>query len=88
MAQDGRDNDGVALSVAIITGSGRGIGAATAKLAAKRGYAVCVNYSEDAEHAERVMAEIRAAGGKAIAVRADVAKEEAALVIAPAEIEI
>jgi NAD(P)-dependent dehydrogenase (short-subunit alcohol dehydrogenase family) len=56
--------------VVIITGSGRGIGAATARLAASRGYAVCVNYVGNRESAERVVADIRAAGGKAIAVRA------------------
>jgi NAD(P)-dependent dehydrogenase (short-subunit alcohol dehydrogenase family) len=62
--------------VALITGSGRGIGAATAKLAAKRGYAVCVNYLKNAERAKQVVAEIRASGGKAILVQADTANEE------------
>ncbi len=61
--------------VAIITGSGRGIGAATAKLAAKRGYAVCVNYLKDQARAEAVVAQIRADGGKAILVQADTANE-------------
>ena len=61
--------------VAIITGSGRGIGAAAAKLAAKRGWAVCVNYLGRADRAEAVVKEIRAAGGKAVAVQADVSKE-------------
>jgi len=61
--------------VAIVTGSGRGIGAATAKLAARRGYAVCVNYLKNAERAEAVTADIRAAGGKAIMVQADTANE-------------
>jgi NAD(P)-dependent dehydrogenase (short-subunit alcohol dehydrogenase family) len=56
--------------VVIITGSGRGIGAATARLAGSRGYAVCVNYVGNRESAERVVADIRAAGGNAIAVRA------------------
>lgn len=59
----------------IITGSGRGIGAATARLAAKQDYAVCVNYAEQAERANAVVEEIRQAGGKAIAVRADVSDE-------------
>lgn len=59
----------------IITGSGRGIGAATAKLAAQRGWAVCVNYVSKPERAEQVVAEIRAAGGNAIAVQGDVARE-------------
>lgn len=62
--------------VALITGSGRGIGAATAKLAAKRGYAVCVNYLRNEERADEVVAEIRAGGGKAILVQADTARED------------
>ena len=62
--------------IALITGSGRGIGAATALLAAKRGWAVCVNYLSRADRAEAVVAEIRAGGGKAIAVQADTAKED------------
>jgi NAD(P)-dependent dehydrogenase (short-subunit alcohol dehydrogenase family) len=62
--------------VALITGSGRGIGAATAKLAAKRGYAVCVNYLHNEERADAVVAEIRAGGGKAILVQADTANED------------
>ena len=62
--------------VAIITGSGRGIGAATAKLAAKRGYAVCVNYLKNEERADEVMAEIRAGGGRATLVQADTANED------------
>jgi NAD(P)-dependent dehydrogenase (short-subunit alcohol dehydrogenase family) len=61
--------------VALITGSGRGIGAATAKLAAKRGYAVCVNYLKNEQRASEVVAEIRAGGGKAILVQADTANE-------------
>lgn len=59
----------------VITGGGRGIGAATAKLAAERGYAVCVNYRRDAAAAERVVQGIRDGGGRAIAVAADVADE-------------
>jgi NAD(P)-dependent dehydrogenase (short-subunit alcohol dehydrogenase family) len=55
----------------IITGSGRGIGAAAAILAARRGYAVCVNYRERAETADRVVAAIRTCGGKASAVAAE-----------------
>ena len=62
--------------IALITGSGRGIGAATALLAAKRGWAVCVNYVTKADRAEQVVAAIRAGGGKAIAVQADTAKED------------
>ncbi len=62
--------------VAIVTGSGRGIGAATAKLAARRGYAVCVNYLKNEERADAVVAEIRAGGGRAIMVQADTANED------------
>ncbi len=61
--------------VAIITGASRGIGAATARLAAASGYAVCVNYRRDRAAAERVAGDIAAAGGRAIAVAADVAVE-------------
>jgi len=59
----------------IVTGGGRGIGAATARLAAARGYAVCVNYRANAAAAEGVAAAARAAGAKAIAVQADIARE-------------
>ena len=62
--------------VVLITGSGRGIGAASALLAARRGWAVCVNYVENADRAEAVVAEIRAGGGKALAVQADTALEK------------
>lgn len=62
-------------NVLIITGGSRGIGAATAKLAAARGYAVCVNYHRSRPAADAVVAEITAAGGRAIAVAADVASE-------------
>jgi NAD(P)-dependent dehydrogenase (short-subunit alcohol dehydrogenase family) len=55
----------------IITGSGRGIGAATAIRAAERGYAVCVNYRERREPAEAVVAAIKQSGGSAIAVAAE-----------------
>ena len=61
--------------IVLITGSSRGIGAATALLAAKRGWDVCVNYVSKADRAEQVVAQIRAAGRKAIAVQADTAKE-------------
>jgi len=61
--------------VLIVTGGSRGIGAATARLAAERGYAVCVNYRAQREAAERLASEITAAGGRAIAVGADVASE-------------
>jgi NAD(P)-dependent dehydrogenase (short-subunit alcohol dehydrogenase family) len=62
-------------NILLITGASRGIGAATARLAAERGYAVCVNYRQNASAAEAVVGEIQAAGGKAIAVAADVGVE-------------
>jgi NAD(P)-dependent dehydrogenase (short-subunit alcohol dehydrogenase family) len=60
--------------VVLVTGGSRGIGAATARLAATRGYRVCVNYRADEAAADAVVAEIRAAGGTALAVRADVSR--------------
>lgn len=62
--------------VMLITGGSRGIGAATAMLAAHRGHAVAVNYASNAEAAQQVVAEIEAGGGRAIAVQADVAQED------------
>ena len=61
--------------VLLVTGGGRGIGAATAKLAATRGYAVAVNYKSDAKAAERVVAEIAKAGGQAVAIQGDMGRE-------------
>jgi NAD(P)-dependent dehydrogenase (short-subunit alcohol dehydrogenase family) len=61
--------------VMLVTGGSRGIGAATAKLAAAGGYAVCVNYVSNREHAESVESAIQDAGGTALAVQADVAVE-------------
>ena len=61
--------------IMIVTGGSRGIGAATARLAAARGYAVCVNYRQNQPAADDVVQSIAAAGGTAIAVRADVAVE-------------
>lgn len=61
--------------VILITGSSRGIGAATALLAARQGYAVCVNYVRDAQAAGELCARIVAEGGEAIAVQADVSDE-------------
>ena len=61
--------------VAIITGAGRGIGAATALLAASRGYAVCVNYLRNEAAARGVVDAIAAAGGRAIAMQGDVSQE-------------
>jgi NAD(P)-dependent dehydrogenase (short-subunit alcohol dehydrogenase family) len=61
--------------VMLITGGSRGIGAATVRLAAARGYAVCVNYRQNRAAADAVVAEARRAGAKALAVAADVALE-------------
>ena len=61
--------------VALITGSGRGIGAATAKLAAERGFTICINYVGRADRANTVAEEIRTYGGRAIVVQADVGEE-------------
>lgn len=59
----------------LITGGSRGIGAATAVLAAQRGYAVAINYTANSLAADEVVRQIRASGGNAIAVQADVAEE-------------
>ena len=61
--------------VVLITGASRGIGAATARLAARQGYAVCVNYRQSKGDAESVVAAIEAEGGRAFAVEADVSVE-------------
>jgi glucose 1-dehydrogenase len=62
--------------VALVTGASSGLGAGAAKALAAAGAAVVVNYNSQAEPAERLVEEIRAAGGKAIAVGADVSKED------------
>ena len=65
------------MKVALITGSSRGIGAATAAALARAGYAVCINYIEQETKAETLAAQLRAEGHRAIAHRADVADREA-----------
>ncbi|MGW2255437.1 SDR family oxidoreductase [Kitasatospora sp. NPDC001660] len=60
--------------VLLVTGAGRGIGAATALLAARRGHHVCVNYRADEASASAVVNAVRAEGGTAVAVRADVTR--------------
>jgi 3-oxoacyl-[acyl-carrier protein] reductase len=61
--------------VALITGGGTGMGRATALMFAREGASVAVNYSRSRDEAEEVVAQIRGAGGKAIAIQADVANE-------------
>ncbi|GLZ23395.1 SDR family oxidoreductase [Stutzerimonas stutzeri] len=61
--------------VMLITGASRGIGPATARLAAHRGYALCLNYHQRADAANAVLEQVRGLGVTAIAVQADVADE-------------
>jgi NAD(P)-dependent dehydrogenase (short-subunit alcohol dehydrogenase family) len=61
--------------VLLVTGASRGIGAATAKLAASRGYDVAVNYVRDANAAAAVVTAIKNSGRRAIAIQGDMAKE-------------
>jgi NAD(P)-dependent dehydrogenase (short-subunit alcohol dehydrogenase family) len=61
--------------VILVTGGARGIGAATARLAADAGFAVCLSYRQNRAAADAVVADIRARNGRAIAVQADVAVE-------------
>lgn len=60
----------------LITGASRGIGAATARLAAQRGWNVAVNYTRSASAAEAVVADVRKAGRKGLAIQADVGKPD------------
>jgi NAD(P)-dependent dehydrogenase (short-subunit alcohol dehydrogenase family) len=64
------------LGTLIVTGSSRGIGAAVAALAGERGYAVAVNFRTGEAEAKKVVDAIAAAGGRAAAIQADVAREE------------
>lgn len=66
-------------NILLITGGSRGIGAATALLAARAGYAVAVNYSSNSLAADEVVRQIRQGGGTAISVQADVAEESQVL---------
>ncbi len=61
--------------IMLITGGSRGIGAATARLAAAQGYKVCINYQRNQEAARRLVEEIAGEGGHAFAVQADIARE-------------
>lgn len=67
---------GTKLEAVVITGASRGIGAATARLAAARGFAVAVNYARGEKEAAAMVREIEAHGGRAAAIRADVGVEE------------
>ena len=60
----------------IVTGGGRGIGAAAARLAARRGYAIAVNYAANEASASAVVREIEQGNGRAIAIQADVSNEK------------
>ncbi|MCY1401946.1 putative oxidoreductase YgfF [compost metagenome] len=62
--------------VIVITGASRGIGAATALLAAREGYRICINYQSDEQAAHLVLELVRALGAEAITVRADVSIED------------
>ena len=61
--------------VMLVTGGSRGIGAATARLAAAKGYAICISYVSNETAAQSVAGDIARAGGTALAMRADVAQE-------------
>jgi NAD(P)-dependent dehydrogenase (short-subunit alcohol dehydrogenase family) len=63
------------LGTLIVTGASRGIGAAVARLAGARGWAVAVNFSTGENEAQNVVAEVIANGGQAIAIRADISRE-------------
>jgi NAD(P)-dependent dehydrogenase (short-subunit alcohol dehydrogenase family) len=65
----------LALGTLVVTGGGRGIGAAVSRLAAVQGYAVAVNYVSDAKAADAVVEEISGSGGRAAAIQADVGSE-------------
>lgn len=67
--------------VALITGGARGIGAASALLAARQGFAVAVNYRAHSLAADEVVRQIRAEGGTAMAIQADVAQEDEVLAL-------
>jgi NAD(P)-dependent dehydrogenase (short-subunit alcohol dehydrogenase family) len=65
----------------IVTGSSRGIGAAIARLAGQRGYAVVVNFNRGEAEAKKVAAEIAGAGGRTLAIRADISREDQILAL-------
>ncbi len=67
--------DNEQLGALIVTGASRGIGAAVARLAGERGYAVAVNFATNEADAKKVVDAIMAGGGRAIAIQADVSRE-------------
>ena len=67
--------------VMIVTGGARGIGAATARLAAARGYAVCINYQHSRDAAEHLVRDITSTGGHAVAAQADISSESGVLAL-------
>jgi 3-oxoacyl-[acyl-carrier protein] reductase len=73
--------------VAVVTGASKGIGAGVAKALAAEGAAVVVNYASSKADAEKVVGQIAAAGGKAVAVQGDVSKSAAAAALVDAAIE-
>jgi len=73
--------------VALVTGASRGIGAATAQALGERGASVVVNYHQNKEAADGVVAAIEQAGGKAVAVQADVGDEASTVALADAAVE-
>lgn len=69
----------MAHGVVVITGASRRIGAETARLAADRGYSVCVNYGTDSVQANALVSELESTGVRAVACRADVASKDEVL---------
>src|SRR5262252_7756874 len=72
---DSKDFMTTSAPILLITGASRGIGATTARLAARHGYDVAVNYLRDRASADAVVADIEAAGRRAVAVQADMGEE-------------
>jgi NAD(P)-dependent dehydrogenase (short-subunit alcohol dehydrogenase family) len=64
------------LGTLIVTGASRGIGAAVARLAGKRGYAVALNFSTGETEANRIATEIKTVGGRALTIHADISRED------------
>ncbi|MET4247212.1 SDR family oxidoreductase [Bradyrhizobium sp. LA6.7] len=62
--------------VMIVTGGGRGIGAAVARLASERGYSVAINFAQNAASASKLVTSIQDAGGNAISIKGDVSRED------------